>query len=209
MKRIRVLSSVLYALCLPAVLGTFVLGTFSLTSSPAIAATSAAPLPGDSLYRTPLSLQDQDGRNFDLGSMRGKPVIVSMFYASCTSACPLTVDTIDQIRRAADGTGRSAPSVLMISFDPKHDDVLNLAAMAKAHQLDPAYWRLTRPTSGDVMAFAATLGVAYRQRTAGDFSHNAVIALLDENGRLVAQTSLVGEIDPAFLAAVKARIAGH
>jgi protein SCO1 len=204
MKRIRVLYCVLYALCLPLALCTFL-----LVFPPAVAAAPAAPLPGDSLYRTPLALQDQDARRFDLASMRGKPVIVSMFYASCTSACPLTIDTIDQIRRAADGTGRAAPSVLMISFDPQHDDVLNLAAMAKAHQLDPAYWRLTRPTAGDVMAFAATLGVAYRQRADGDFSHNAVIALLDENGRLVAQTSLVGEVDPAFLAAVKARVANH
>lgn len=212
MKHIRGVCRVLYALCLPYVLNSVlgpVLGACLLASTPAIAAAPAAQLPGDSLYRTPLVLQDQQGRKFDLASVRGNPVIVSMFYASCTSACPLTVDTIDQTRRAVDAAGRTAPPVLMISFDPEHDDVLNLAAMAKAHQLDPAYWRVTRPASGDVMAFAATLGIAYRHRAGGDISHNAVIALLDENGRVIAQTTVVGALDPAFVDAVKAQVAKH
>jgi protein SCO1/2 len=179
---------------------------FLLVCSTVFAAAPAVSLPGDSLYQTPLALQDQQGRHFDLASMRGQPVIVSMFYASCSSACPLTLDTIEQIRQAVNVSGHTAPSVLMISFDPQHDDVTNLAAMAKMHQLDPAYWHLTRPTAGDVMAFAATLGVAYRQRTGGDFSHNAVIALLDENGRVVARTSVIGKVDPAFAEAVRERV---
>lgn len=172
------------------------------------AAVAAAGLPGDSIYQTPLSLEDQQGHHFDLAAMRGKPVIVSMFYASCSSACPLTVDTIDQIRRAVSASGSVAPSVLMVSFDPQHDDMFNLAAMAKAHQLDPASWRLTRPTAGDVRAFAATLGIAWRRRASGDISHDAVIALLDGNGRLVAYTSLIGQVDPAFVEAVRQSMAG-
>jgi len=174
----------------------------------AAAAGAVVNLPGNSLYRSPLRLQDQQGRQFDLASMRGRPIIVSMFYASCTAACPLTIDTIEETRRAVDPSGRAAPSVLMISFDPQHDDVFNLAAMAKAHRLDPERWRLTRPTAGDIDAFAATLGVAYRRR-ASDFSHNAVIALLDENGRLIARTSLVGRLDAAFVKAVREHTVGR
>ena len=180
-----------------------------LACQAAFAAAPSLPLPGDSLYQSPLSLQDQQGRQFDLASMRGRSVIVSMFYTACSSACPLTVDTIQEIRRALNVPDRAAPTVLLVSIDPQHDDVVNLAAMAKAHRLDPTYWRLTRPTAGDLMAFAATLGVAYRQRTGADFSHNAVIALLDENGRIVAHTSVIGKVDPAFVSAVRERIAGH
>jgi protein SCO1/2 len=193
-------------LCIPYLAGSLLL------ASPAAVATvgvvSAAALPGDSIYQTPLSLEDQQGHRFDLAALRGKPVIVSMFYASCSSACPLTVDTIDQVRRAVGASGRVAPSVLMVSFDPQHDDMFNLAAMAKAHQLDPASWRLTRPTAGDVRAFAATLGIAWRRRASGEISHDTVIALLDGNGRLVAHTSLIGQIDPAFVEAVRQSVAG-
>ena len=192
MKRIRIF---LYAL---------------LLFCPAIFAAAPPPaLPGDSLYQLPLALQDQQGRQFDLASMRGRPVIVSMFYTACSSACPLTIDTIDQIRHAANLPDHAVPSVLMVSIDPEHDDVVNLAAMAKAHQLDAALWRLTRPTAGDAMGFAATLGVAYRRRTGADFSHNAVIALLDENGRIVARTSVIGKVDPAFVSAVREHAARY
>ncbi|MEX3967481.1 SCO family protein [Paraburkholderia sp. EG287A] len=180
-----------------------------LSTPAAFAATSSLSLPGDSLYQTSLTLQDQQGRQFDLASMRGQPVIVSMFYTACSAACPLTIDTIDQVRRAASAQDRGVPSVLLVSIDPQHDDVVNLAAMAKAHGLDAASWRLTRSTAGDLMAFAAALGVAYRQRTNSDFSHNAVIALLDENGRIVARTSVIGKVDPAFVSAVRARSTGH
>ncbi|WP_233871178.1 SCO family protein [Paraburkholderia adhaesiva] len=192
MKRIRVFLYALLMVC-PAL----------------VAAAPSISLPGDSLYQLPLALQDQQGRQFDLASMRGRPVIVSMFYTACSAACPLTVDTIDQIRHALNVPDRAEPSVLLVSMDPEHDDVVNLAAMAKAHQLDPAHWRLTRTTAGDTMAFAATLGVAYRRRTDADFSHNAVIALLDENGRIVARTSVIGKVDPAFVSAVRERVARY
>lgn len=187
----------------------FIFFAFLLTCAAATFASPAALLPGDSLYQTPLALQDQQGRHFDLASMRGHPIIVSMFYASCDSACPLTFETIERIRRAASAPGRTAPSVLMISFDPKHDAPAKLAEMARMHELGPPFWRLTRPVSGDVMAFAATLGVAYRRRADGEFSHNVVIALLDENGRIIARSSVVGQLDPAFVDAVRKEIAGH
>lgn len=187
----------------------FLLCALLLSMSPAFAATSLLSLPGDSLYQMSLTLQDQQGRQFDLASMRGRPVIVSMFYTACSAACPLTIDTIKKIRHAASAPDRGIPSVLLVSIDPQHDDVVNMAAMAKAHELDAASWRLTRSTAGDLMAFAAALGVAYRQRTNSDFSHNAVIVHLDENGRIVARTSVIGNVDPAFVSAVRARSTGH
>ncbi|GAP65608.1 SCO1/SenC family protein, cytochrome C oxidase assembly factor [Mizugakiibacter sediminis] len=166
----------------------------------AAGAAAAAPPPGDSLYQTALALQDQQGRRFDFAALRGRPLLVSVFYASCHSACPLTIETIARARRAA---GAGAPDVLMVSFDPAHDDVAALAAMAAMHRVDAAHWRLARPERGDVEAFAATLGVAYRPRGDGDFSHNVVIALLDADGRIVARSSRLGEPDAAFVAAVR------
>ncbi|MCE5233588.1 MAG: SCO family protein [Mizugakiibacter sp.] len=166
----------------------------------AAAAAPSAPLPGDSLYQTALALQDQQGRRFDFAALRGRPLLVSVFYASCHSACPLTIATVERVRRAV---GAGAPGVLMVSFDPGHDDVAALAEMARMHRVDPAHWRLARPESGDVEALAATLGVAYRRRADGEFSHNVVIALLDADGRVVARSAQLGDPEPAFVAAVR------
>lgn len=163
----------------------------------------AAPLPCDSLYQTPLVLRDQQGRRFSLLSLRGRPVLVSMFYASCTSVCPLTVEAIERIRRAVDTPGQAELSVLMISFDPRRDHIARLAGFARAHRLDPAHWRIARTEQGDLDAFAATLGVAYRARDNGEFSHNATVALLDADGRIVTQTDDVENLDPAFIEALR------
>ena len=162
-----------------------------------------APLPGDSLYQTPLVLRDQQGRRFTLASLRGHPVIVSMFYASCTSICPLTIEAIERMRRAASAPGHEELAVLMISFDPGHDSVGRLSEVAQAHRLDPAHWHVARPERGDIDAFAATLGVAYRARANGDISHNAVVALLDGEGRIVARTADAERLDPAFVDALR------
>lgn len=163
----------------------------------------AAPLPGDSLYQTPLVLRDQQGRRFTLLSMRGQPVIVSMFYASCTSVCPLTVQAIERIRHAVSTPAHAELSVLLISFDPAHDKVAQLAGFARAHRLDSMHWRVARTEQGDIDAFAATLGVAWRAKDNGEISHNATVALLDEEGRIVARTDDVDNLDPTFVDALR------
>ncbi len=160
-------------------------------------------LPADSVYQTALSLRDQNGQTFTLASLRGHPVLISLFYASCQSACPLNIQAIQRIRAAVKAhTHHSAPPVILISFDPGHDTVQALSMAATMHQLKAPIWRLTRPEYGDVRAFAATLGVSYRKRPNGDFSHNVEIALLDADGRIVAETSEVNAPDPAFVAAI-------
>ncbi|MDA8328762.1 MAG: SCO family protein [Betaproteobacteria bacterium] len=160
-------------------------------------------LPADSVYQTVLSLRDQNGQAFTLASLRGHPVLISLFYASCQSACPLNIQAIQHIRAAVKvRTHHSAPPVILISFDPDHDTVPALSMVATMHQLTAPVWRLARPEHGDVRAFAATLGVSYRKRPNGDFSHNIEIALLDADGRLVAETSEVNAPDPTFVAAI-------
>lgn len=175
-----------------------------LTSSTWAGAAQAAPadaaLPSDSVYRTALALRDQAGHPFALTSLRGHPVIVSMIYASCQQACPITVESIKGIRDAVRArTGHDAPPVVLVSFDPAHDTVAALAMMASMHHVDSPAWRLARPDQGDVRAFAATLGVSYRKRPDGDFDHNVEIVLLDAEGRIVAKTSEIGTPDAAFV----------
>ncbi|MHB8667329.1 MAG: SCO family protein [Burkholderiales bacterium] len=164
------------------------------------AGTTAAALPADSVYRTALGLRDQAGHPFTLVSLRGRPVIVSMIYASCQDACPMTVETIKRIRAEVKArSGRAAPPVVLVSFDPAHDSVRALAMMAAMHHVEAPAWRIARPEQGDVRAVAATLGVSYRMRPNGEFSHNAEIVLLDADGRIAAKTSDIGAPDPGFV----------
>lgn len=158
------------------------------------------PLPGDSIYQTELTLRDQAGLEFTLASLRGQPRIVSMIYTSCKDVCPLTVEVIKHIRTAVEKrTGHHAPPVVLVSFDPTHDSVKKLAMMSAMHHVAAPDWRLVRPEEGDVRAFAATLGISWRTRPRGEFSHNVEIVLLDAEGRIVAKTEKVDAPDQNFV----------
>ena len=56
-----------------------------------------APLPPNSLYNLQVSLEDQSGEMAGLDQYRGRPVLVTMFYASCPHVCPLLISTIRQM----------------------------------------------------------------------------------------------------------------
>src|SRR5689334_8070472 len=52
-----------------------------------------APL-GPSIYDLPVQLVTATGAHVGLDVDRGQPVLVAMFYASCTVACPLLVSEV-------------------------------------------------------------------------------------------------------------------
>jgi protein SCO1 len=159
---------------------------------------SAAP-PTNSIYQLSLPLVDQQGRATKLEDWRGKPVIISMFYASCQFVCPRIVESI---KRTESGVATRVP-VLLVSFDPARDDVAALKAMADEHNLDSKLWTLARTDARNVRKLAAILGIQYRELPSGEFNHSTLIILLDGEGRVVGKTTMLGEADPAFVKLVK------
>ena len=178
---------------------------------PALAAAAATPpagpLPDDSLYRLEDTLTDQDGKDFTLADGRGRPRIVTMFYASCRFVCPLIVDSAKGIDRSLSAVERDRLGYLLVSIDPARDDPAALKAVADQRGLAAPRWTLARAEAGPVRRLAAVLGVRYRELADGEFNHTTVLVLLDADGRVVARTEALGsKPDPDFLAAVKAAL---
>jgi protein SCO1 len=169
-----------------------------------IAASSRAePTPGDSIYQLHPALVDQDGRSFNLASMRGAPVIASMFYSSCEMVCPLIFETVAHTLQSLKPQVRNRIHVVMVTFDPARDTVPVLKETARKHACD-ARWSLVRGSDADVRRVAALLGVQYRRLPSGEFNHSTSIQLLDSEGRFVKRTGKLGEDDPDFIAAAQA-----
>ncbi|MCX7515039.1 SCO family protein [Frateuria hangzhouensis] len=166
---------------------------------------AASPLPTDSVYQMAVPLTGQDGHTAPLAARRGEPQLVSMFYTSCTMVCPMIIDTMKATRRAAGEPGRVG--LLAVSFDPARDNVDALRRYAAAHRLDARWWTLARTEPQDTRALAALLGVQYRKLPDGEYNHSSALLLLDGEGRIVARTSIIGRIDPEFVAAVR-KLAG-
>lgn len=169
---------------------------------------AAAPpaLPAQSIYQLQAGLIDQDGRAFELSSLRGSPVLVSMFYTSCEMVCPMIFETLQSTLKALPAADAAAVKVLMISFDPARDTVPVLKETARAHGCD-ARWTLARCDDDTVRNIAALLGVQYRRLASGEFNHSSAIELLDREGRIALRSGNLGAADPRLVKAVH-RLAG-
>ncbi|MGH8262084.1 MAG: SCO family protein [Steroidobacterales bacterium] len=166
-------------------------------------AAGESPLPGDSLYQLKVELTGQDGTRVRLDELRGRPVLISMFYASCGGICPAIAFNMRRIQAALAHGQREVLRPVMVSFDPAHDDLAALAEFARLNHGDAAPWIVARTPEGSVRDLAAALGVRYKELPDGSFSHSTVIAVLDADGVVRARTSSLSEIDPEFLRILK------
>jgi protein SCO1/2 len=166
-------------------------------------AAESTALPPTSIYHIPpLTLVDQDGRDFTFASLAGTPRLVGMFYASCRMVCPVEIETLKRIERAVVEAGGRPVPVLLVSFDPAHDDVAALKQAARQHHVAAPEFLLTRARSGDIGMLGGVLGVSWRPLPGGGFQHNVVVALLDREGRILATDPADGRVDPAFVKAI-------
>ncbi len=176
---------------------------FAMGTAAADAPGGAATLPADSIYQLDLALVDQNARALQLRELRGKPVLISMFYTSCPYMCPLIVEAIKRTEHALDASARAQLRVALVSFDSARDTPTALKATAVERHVDPARWLLTRTEPVGVRRLAAVLDVQYRPLPDGGFNHTSVLILLDSDGRVIARSENMSGVDADFLAAVK------
>jgi protein SCO1 len=165
----------------------------------------AGPPPSDpstSLYQLKAPLTAQDGRAVNLDLYRGKPVLVTMFYAGCQATCPLIIDTLRAVERKLDAAQRRNVRVLLVTIDPEHDTVQALAATARDRRLDTARWTLARTDETHVRRIAAALGQQYRRLPDGQYSHSTLITVLGADGQMLAQSDQLGGADERLVAAL-------
>ncbi len=155
--------------------------------------------PGPPIYDLPIQLVAADGSRIGLDASRGKLVLVSMFYASCTVACPLIISELQQL--LAELPAELDVDVLLVSFDPVRDTPAKLAALARERKLD-ARFTLAAAGDADSRTLAAVLGVKYRKLANGDYAHGSTIVALDGEGREIARTDSLGQRGPLLRALI-------
>ncbi len=74
-------------------------------------------------------LNDAEGKNFTLASLKGRYVVLTDFFTTCDDICPMTTinmrDIADALKKA--GLAKSS-TVLEVTVDPKRDTVARLKA---------------------------------------------------------------------------------
>jgi protein SCO1 len=181
-------------------------------SRPAHAATSSTAVtsswPADSLHRVDVSLETAQGSRTSFAATAGKVRIVTMFYASCTAACPLNIDTLRRIDGELSAAERARLAILLVTLDPQHDDPATLREFAAQHRIEDGRWTLGRASLPDTRKLAGALDVRYRQLEDGNFNHSTVLVLLDPAGRILGRSDKMGTPDPDFVALVRKALSG-
>ena len=142
---------------------------------------------GVRLNGLPTGWRDDRGRPFELRSLHGHIVVLTMAYASCHRVCPLTIERLRTLQRDFDATGTDATFVI-VGYDPEADDPLTWRQYRRSRRLTRENWHFLVGSRPAVAQLAHQLGFElwhYDQHV----MHDARIVYFDESGVLGAPDS--------------------
>jgi protein SCO1 len=149
-------------------------------------ALDSAPFTRNSLYQADAVFTSDAGRPFKPAELRGRPVLLTMFFSACGYACPLLISDLEAIRAKLAPALRERVAIVLVSFDTERDTPAALATYRTQRGLD-AGWTLLHGSKEAVSEWAALLGVKYQQAANGMFAHSNQITVLNAEGEIVHQ----------------------
>lgn len=130
---------------------------------------------------------DRFGRPLRLAELRGRPVVISLIYSSCSHTCPMLTRNLERIVRVArEALGEGSFSVLTIGFDTAKDTPRRMASFARQQGIDLADWWVLSADAATMAGLVRDLGFVYFASPKG-FDHLAQTTVLDSEGRVYRQ----------------------
>ncbi|MCC7538100.1 MAG: SCO family protein [Deltaproteobacteria bacterium] len=134
-------------------------------------------------------LTDQEGRPFTQRDLRGKVSVVSFFFSSCTTVCPMISGRMGLVQhRVRQLLGKV--QLVSISVDPERDTPERLRRYAESFHARGDVWRFVTGEQAEiervvVSGFRSALGPAPRGNVdAFDIVHGGHLVLVDPQGRI-------------------------
>lgn len=162
-----------------------VLGSATCARSVAMAQTTPSHL-ADIGPAPAVALTDQQGRSFALQSLRGKAVVVSFVFTTCSGTCPATTANLAQAQKVLqrEGLWGEAVEFVSITLDPANDTPEVLARYARNHGADPERWHFLTGEPARVERVLASWDMWARRNAQGVLDHPSRIFLVDPQGRI-------------------------
>ncbi len=154
------------------------------------------------------TLIDPQGRPITLADYRGRPLVVSLVYTSCSTTCPVTTQhLIDAVKEAQRSLGTERFAVLTVGFDARRDTPQHMAAFARRQGIPAGIWQLASGDEATLSALMLDLGFSY-QAVAGGFDHIAQTTIIDAEGRVYRQVYGDDFPLPVFIEPLKEAVFG-
>ena len=140
-----------------------------------------------SIYRLTADWTDADGKKVRLDSLRGRPVVVAMFFTSCMHSCPFLVNELKVMQKALSAKASDRAQFLLVSIDPERDSATALKEFRTKHKLAGERWTLLTGSHDAVKQLAEKIGFSYAPGSKTQFAHSLLVTVLDGNGEVAHQ----------------------
>ncbi|MDR3635800.1 MAG: SCO family protein [Isosphaeraceae bacterium] len=130
-------------------------------------------------------LVDERGARFALDELRGKAVVVSFVYTTCTGSCPATTQRLRLVAKALRDEGLWGEQVhfVSITLDPTRDRPEVLADYARLYKADLGAWHFLTGPPAQVADVIAAWGMWAKVGPSGVLDHPSRVFLVDPRGR--------------------------
>jgi len=132
------------------------------------------------------TLAGSDGAPLRLDRFRGKVVLLSFGYTSCTEVCPVTLSILAQARRLL-GAAAGDVQVIYVTVDPERDTAMRMREFLKA--FDPGFLGGTG-TAAQLAAVRQNYGISVGGKipmgNGYALAHSSFTYLVDRQGMLRA-----------------------
>jgi len=139
-----------------------------------------------------ISLHDQNGQPFTLGSQKGKVVLLYFGYVNCPDECPLTMAHV-KLARESLGNRAQDVQVIMVSTDPARDTPQALKTFME--HFDPSFLGLTGSIP-DLQKTWQGYGVTVED---GGETHSTFLYVIDPAGNI--RETFLPDTEPQDIAA--------
>jgi protein SCO1/2 len=133
------------------------------------------------------TLTTQDGEKLRMEDLRGKVVLVSFIFTTCSGSCPATTHRLGQVAQRLKDKGLikgGRVRLVSITLDPARDTPEALRRYMKAYDADPAYWTFLTGGREEVEKVHAAWGMWAKPAANGQLDHPSRVYLLDTGGRI-------------------------
>jgi protein SCO1/2 len=132
------------------------------------------------------TLVDGANQRVTLSHLRGRVVLLSFIYTTCTTTCPLLTHQMGLLEHRLRHAGLWPPSAsfLSVTVDPERDTAPVLADYARLFQAVDPNWRFLRDEPARVRPVLAAYDEWTKPLPDGELDHPARVYLIDPSGNI-------------------------
>jgi len=129
-----------------------------------------------------IRLVDQQGRKFDLESLRGRAVLLDFIFTTCNGPCPILTAAHVRLQKRLPDDMRRRVYFLSVTVDPLNDTPETLERYAREQGADLESWSFLTGDAEAVEAVLSAYHVGSIRLPDGTLNHTVVTYVIDPEG---------------------------